>query len=285
MFEQTCYFGPANSLFGIVTQAETPRENAPAVLLITAGLLHHVGPYRLYVHIARQLASLGFTVMRFDLGGIGDSGVGANDIPVSERSNHEIGHAMDYIQSTYSIDSFVSMGLCSGADDTLKIAVNDDRVRGCLFLDGPGYRTSAYYVRHYLLHYPRRLLSLQKWTHLASRYIGKKPIIDSGEVDYRDFPTRDLAERQLQGLLTRGVKACFIYTGGVSDYYNHKGQFSAMFPSLQGASRLTSYYYPKMDHMAILQADREDIIHRVIAWVDQSFAPTNAPSSTSKNAA
>lgn len=286
MSEKTCYFGPDNTLFGIVTQTSKPRENAPAILLVTGGLLHHIGPYRLYVHIARKLADLGFTVMRIDLGGIGDSGHGASDIPVSERSNHELGHAMDYMQQSYSIDSFVSMGLCSGADDSLKIAVNDNRIRGCLFLDGPGYRTSAYYIRHFLLHYPRRLLSLQKWAHLASRRLGKNQSkTDPGKVDYRDFPTKELAERQIQGLLTRGVKACFIYTGGVSDYYNYAGQFKAMFPSLSGASGLESRYYPKMDHMAILQSDREEIIRAVLEWSDRSFTPQHAPTKTSTDAA
>lgn len=284
MSEKTCYFGPDNTLFGIVTRTTKPRKNAPAILLVTSGLLHHIGPYRLYVHLARKLANLGFTVMRIDLGGIGDSGHGANDFPVSERSNHEIGHAMDFLQNTYAIDEFVSMGLCSGADDSLKIAVNDDRISGCLFLDGPGFRTPAYYLRHYLLHYPRRLLSLQKWKHLASRHLGKSQSVDSGEVDFRDFPTQKLAERQLQGLLSRGIKACFIYTGGVSDYYNYAGQFKAMFPALKGVSGVESKYFPKMDHMAILQSDREHIINCVVEWIDRSFTNCSAIPSTSEDA-
>ncbi len=285
MAEQTCYFGPGNSLFGVLNKPKNPRKNAPAVLLITAGLLHHVGPYRLYVHIARELAMLGFTVLRFDLGGIGDSGPGARDISISERSNYEIGHAMDYLQEAHSINYFISMGLCSGADDTLKIAVNDNRIRGCLFLDGPGYRTSAFYLRHVLLHYPRRLLSIQKWSHLVSRYFSNKLSIDSGEIDYRNFPSRAVAETQIQGLVTRGVKSCFIYTGGVSDYYNYKGQFAKMFPSLKAGNGIEWHYFPRMDHMAILQSDREKIIDKVVNWMDQSFPSNNGSPSSSKDAA
>jgi len=73
MHEIACQFGPEERLFGIVSQPERPRIGAPAVLFLTAGLLHHVGPHRLYVQAARQLNTLGFTALRFDLGDVGDS--------------------------------------------------------------------------------------------------------------------------------------------------------------------------------------------------------------------
>jgi hypothetical protein len=57
--------------FGLLQAAQTP----PAVMfvLLNAGAVHRQGPFRLYVHLARRLAALGFSCVRFDQPGIGDS--------------------------------------------------------------------------------------------------------------------------------------------------------------------------------------------------------------------
>ena len=49
------------------------REGAPSIVLLNTGFEYHVGPHRLYVPLARDWAARGHLVLRFDLGGIGDS--------------------------------------------------------------------------------------------------------------------------------------------------------------------------------------------------------------------
>lgn len=61
-------------LFGIVTEAGQP-SSGPTVLLLNAGIINHVGPSRLWVDFARRWARDGVRVLRFDLSGLGDSGV------------------------------------------------------------------------------------------------------------------------------------------------------------------------------------------------------------------
>ncbi len=75
MKEEALRFGPNGSLIGIVTDPseEERGKNLPAFLLLNAGHLHRVGPNRHYVSIARKLSAMGFTVLRFDFSGIGDS--------------------------------------------------------------------------------------------------------------------------------------------------------------------------------------------------------------------
>ena len=83
MNEQALSLGPNHSIVGILTSP--PRGVARkgiAVLLLNAGLIHHVGPNRLYVRLARVLASMGFSTVRFDFSGIGDSCIRVDNMPV-----------------------------------------------------------------------------------------------------------------------------------------------------------------------------------------------------------
>jgi alpha/beta superfamily hydrolase len=76
MNEEAVHFGSLGSLIGIVTSAaRRNNEDKPGVVLLNPGIVHRVGPGRIYVKIARALAEQGFTVLRFDFSGIGDSSV------------------------------------------------------------------------------------------------------------------------------------------------------------------------------------------------------------------
>jgi len=66
--------GSAPRLFGILTEPEG-APLGPTVLLLNAGLIHHIGPARLWVSLARRFAAAGMRCLRFDLSGLGDSPV------------------------------------------------------------------------------------------------------------------------------------------------------------------------------------------------------------------
>ena len=90
----------AGRLSGIVTLREdlavedhskgTHAGTRPALILVSAGLLSKAGPYRLYATLARKLAKEGFLVLRFDLGGIGDSQSAPGSAPLRVRTEEEI---------------------------------------------------------------------------------------------------------------------------------------------------------------------------------------------------
>ena len=61
-----------NPVFGILTQPEAAQHSV-CVLMLNAGMLHRVGPYRLYVNLAKQLAHRGFYSSRIDQNGKGDT--------------------------------------------------------------------------------------------------------------------------------------------------------------------------------------------------------------------
>ena len=72
MKEKAYRFGKDDCLTGIVAAPDNyPKTDIkPAVVLLNAGILHRVGPYRLHVDLARKLVSMNFTVLRFDLSGM-----------------------------------------------------------------------------------------------------------------------------------------------------------------------------------------------------------------------
>ena len=88
--------------------------------------------------------------MRFDFSGIGDSTIVNGDMLETERVIKDTHDAMSYMAESYNLSDFVLCGNCTGADIAHRVAVNDSRVSGSVFLDGYRYRTWKYYYRWYI---------------------------------------------------------------------------------------------------------------------------------------
>src|ERR1700737_655956 len=74
--EEPLQFGEGGRLFGILSLPSVPlrtSQELPVFVFLTAGMTHRVGPHRLHVALCRELARLGFTSLRVDLAGTGDS--------------------------------------------------------------------------------------------------------------------------------------------------------------------------------------------------------------------
>lgn len=120
--ERACAFGRDGHLFGVTTRnAATPAGGADApapVILINAGTVHHVGPNRIYVAIARHLAAIGHPCLRFDVEGVGDSVrrvPGRENHPYPENAITDVRAAIEYLRWEHGAQRFILMGLCSGA--------------------------------------------------------------------------------------------------------------------------------------------------------------------------
>jgi dienelactone hydrolase len=109
----------------------TPAGRSPArqatVVLPNTGSIAHIGPGRLYVALARYWASLGFTVVRVDLGHAGDS---IHVDPSTENNPHalarrqELRDVLDWVRRWTGNDYLISGGICSGAFLSLHLAIN-----------------------------------------------------------------------------------------------------------------------------------------------------------------
>jgi len=266
--EQAILFGKYNHLVGVTNIVTSDSVNAvatrTAMIMITAGMLHNVGPFRLYVDIANNLARHGVSSLRFDLSGIGDSlGVGASGKPI-DRAASEASEAMNYLTEHYGIEDFIVFGLCSGADDSIQTALHDKRVKGVINLDGLGYKTLQFKLRH-------ALLKLRKLFYL-SKLISKIKTLSRAELapsslamgnDIREYPeTPEQGGQQIQQLVDRNIQLHFIYTGG-TDYYNYAKQLYDMLPYVNWKGTESTRYFPHMDHVILLCEDRQEMVAEI----------------------
>jgi pimeloyl-ACP methyl ester carboxylesterase len=126
-------FGEAQRTFGILTKPDSPAQRShPAVFFLNVGANHHIGPHRLWVDLARELAALDYAAFRFDAPGLGDSLVtpGRENRIYSDDFVRDVRRAMDVLGERYGIDRFVLVGLCSGAYLSFRTAIEDPRVAG-----------------------------------------------------------------------------------------------------------------------------------------------------------
>ena len=68
----------------------------PTVVMLNSGKLDHLGPGRLWVHLARSWARVGVAVLRVDLSGLGDS-------PVQEGREPDVVYSPDALDDIADI--------------------------------------------------------------------------------------------------------------------------------------------------------------------------------------
>lgn len=271
--ERALKLGRSAPLVGILSEPppETASDARPCVLLLNSGILHRVGACRLHVRLARRLASEGCVVVRFDFSGIGDSDVRRDGLSYEENSVVELRETMDQLGRTRGLESFVPMGLCSGADMALEVAKVDERVRGLGLIDLWAYRTPGYYLRHY----GPKLFDLGTWRHAIQVRLDERragaPDAPGEDLDLptyvREFPPRAAARRDLAALAARRVRLCCIFSGGQPDHYNHQGQMRAAFRSVDFGDLLDERYIPGSDHIFTNLAHQRLVIDSISEWL------------------
>ena len=250
-------FGPG--LVGILHRPPSALSPPAAVILMNAGLVHRIGPFRGYVTLARELAARGFAVLRFDQGGLGDSEV--SKLGSLERRRVEITAAMDLLASEADSELFVLGGICSGADDAFLLAGLEPRISGLILLDGLAYRTPGFWWRHLR----SKLRVRGRWHRLLRQHWW--PATDV----YREHPPQAEAVQQLQRLLERDVRLLFVYTGGSNHYFNHPGQLRACLGDAAAAPQVTVELWRDCDHTFYLRHDRQRLQQRLVSWMHSEF--------------
>ena len=152
MKEEVFLFGENKILVGILTEpAERIKYNdLPAIIFLTSGIIHRIGPNRQSVRIARDLAEMGFICFRFDFSGIGDSLSTSNSdrLHLLDKWVRDTQEAIDFLAMKRGIKQIILAGDCSGAFMSIKAASNDPRVVGAILIGLPGERIpKRYFLR------------------------------------------------------------------------------------------------------------------------------------------
>lgn len=287
MIERAVTIGDRPGLVAIVSDPDDDNaRHRPAFIMLNAGLIHRVGPNRLHVRLARALAAAGFTAMRVDLSGRGDSDPRRDELSFRASGIVETQAAMSYLETTRGLSRFVLFGICSGAATAGDTAYLDPRVAGAVIVEGPSFATRRFYLRYYA----KRLLRGETWmnTWRGTNGIGRRlrgslglraanPVDSMAEVGAAPAPQPPALAAALQQMADRGVEQLAIYSGSTKEY-NYEGQLHDAFRTVDFRGRLEESYFPDADHTFTRLAHQQQLIDRVLTWM-QRFATAVPPES------
>jgi alpha-beta hydrolase superfamily lysophospholipase len=294
-------FGPAGSLFGVLAE---PPDNGSAVrrntaiLFLNVGHNYRIGPNRLYVHMARELAACGFRTLRFDLSGIGDSpgtsGPREGNYYV-KGSDVDVSAAIDRLQAE-GCTRFWLMGVCSGSFVAFQAALADPRVNGQVLMNSRllewqegadenmwqasmqrHYKSTAFYRRELMRpQVYRRLLRGEVDVNGIARRVGT--VIEArlkravGRLLHRE-PGEESVLSQARRITARGVDTMLVMAADddgrdyIEYHFGHQGSLMAGDPNFR------MIVVEGCDHTFSSRAGQQVLIDTVRRHLQQKIAP------------
>ncbi len=262
-----------NQLVGVYTESEILSSKRPTILFLNSGLLPHVGPYRLYVKLARKFAKMGFNCFRFDLSGIGDSEKHKDSRLYQVQHQSDITDVIDYLQKERKDEQFIVLGICTGADNAHQTMVRDDRVVGAVSIDGYTYPTIRYYFNHLM----PKLFSVSSWITLIklaikrrkeAAQVNSRATLDRIDMSWNN-PPKHQVEDDYRSFLNKNKSLLAVYTA--SWPYNYKNQLADVFPRLNFGTNLQTAYLEDAEHIFPLAEDRANLSKTIVDWLEERF--------------
>lgn len=286
MRERVQLFGKPSSLVGVISEpSQVDARERPAVILLNAGVIHRVGPNRLYVQIARAVAEAGFLALRLDGSGRGDSDVRPSTASFAEGDVKEIQDVMTYLAASRGVGTFVLMGICSGAALAFSIACADRRVAGIVGIEPYIYPTLGFHMRYYA----RRIFRAASWwnTLTGRNALGRRllggwrsaggPLVDAemagATVGPQTVP-RETVVQALRDLIARNLRLCMLFSGGGAGgvgVCNYRGQFVAAFPGVDFKDCLRVELIRDADHTFTLLSNQRRLLKTIREWMTATF--------------
>lgn len=152
--------------FGILHLPSGRAQYAGFLVMVVGGPQNRVGSHRSFTLVARDLASKGIPVFRFDYAGLGDS---EGDWRGFSYAGPSIKGAIDFLHAEFpSLKATVLWSLCDGSAACALYAHGDRRVSG-MILSNPYVHSAQGQAKAFLKqYYLRRLLDKTFWAKLLS---------------------------------------------------------------------------------------------------------------------
>lgn len=282
--EQVLRFGKSKSLVGILSDPPSgAAAELPAFVLLNAGLVHRVGPHRMFVQMARNLAAMGFVVLRFDHSGIGDSKVREDNLPFEQSAISETQEAMNCLSSLRGSKRFVLVGLCSGTFTSFRTARSDTRVVGAVLLnallESPETINAAAiadaFSRKTARGYWRSKIFLsQSWLKIITGKASYRQIFGVLYLRLRspfirrrsnNYGPKQVAA-DLRSLIDRGVKLFFVYSEGTSVLEYFRLTLADEIRRMAASDRLRVEIMQETDHTFTLLRHQARLFKLVSSW-------------------
>lgn len=230
MIETPLVVPAAQTLFGILTQPDERPVHRIAVLILNAGVLHHVGPNRIHVLLARRLAEAGIPSFRFDLAGQGDSDNRSDGADYDTGATSDVRAVMDRLARDEGYERYVLTGICSGADHSVRILATEERVIGAVAIEFLTFLSQRYEIARQL----RGLSSSGSWSRMFRGRVelGKKlkalvravvpePPVSADTTVWR-MPPREDVLRWLRSAERRDARICLFYSRDEPGYHQYR---------------------------------------------------------------
>ena len=288
MHEISVAFGPDKGLIGTLTLPAAAGQEAPAplaMILFNAGVVHRIGPHRINVKLARELALHGLPTMRFDLHGMGDSLGATGKLSYEQQVVSDLCAAMDTLQDVTGVRHFAVLGFCSGALPSYWVAQHDARVRHIILYDAfalqtPKSRRRLFVTR--LIKHCRDPVAIVSWLRRSARILPRmlKTRLPRGSVEsapsFADAPSNIQMSKGFMQLAQRGVHVSLLQSGADFSNVNYASQIAECF-GFGGAAttNLRTGWLASIDHIMTSTSAQRDFANWICADVlaDEHAAP------------
>ena len=292
MHEEAIVFGSGVRLVGVVTTASESNSEAAGtgIIFLNAGLVHRVGPNRLYVNLARALAAQGFTSLRFDHSGIGDSPAADDDRPFGSRFVDEAQQAIDWLAAHRTCRRFVCVGLCSGTLTAFNLAKTDNRVSGLVLLTAllqdpatvpPDVVAEASNRRVARSYTTAKVLDQSTWRKVLTGQANYANAVRTGVRLLRSRaqsrpvdPDVDRVATELRALVERRVKVAFIFAEPTTVLEYFRMTLDPLLGELQRSGQLVVHIIKRADHTFSRLRDQNRVLELVTTWLGGESAKT-----------
>ncbi|MCO4098123.1 serine aminopeptidase domain-containing protein [Gemmatimonas sp.] len=265
-------FGTHGALFGVLAKpvAVVPTR---ALILVNAGANHHIGNGRMYVQMARRLASEGWVVLRVDVSGIGESaphpGCPENEV-YTAKAVDDLRDAVHFLRHTRGLAQVQGAGLCSGGYNVFRAAAAGVPLDGIVVVNPLTFRWHeemslkypAYVMAQSAAQYRDSIRHWSKWVKLLRggvdlRHAGEviaDRLRDRGGRLVRDtrraigVPVADDLGTELLGIVERGVPVRFVFSEGDPGEALLRNDAGRAFTQLHDTGRVRLAHLPGCDH-------------------------------------
>jgi len=288
MKEHALKFGTNGSLIGILTEDDPIDSSSNAnkglvALLFNAGLIHHVGPNRIYVKLARRLAGMDIRTLRFDFSGIGDSGPRTDKLPANDSMLDDARQAMDELERNWGAKAFICIGLCAGAAAAAQVGLADDRVKKLIMIN-PMLPVSpqANLLHHSNYYYTSALFNPRSWfklISLRSNYLSILKVIHMKiKVKFRPHSMREDEQSEVLASLrhffhhmkVEGKQLLMLFSEDDIGEQYLQAIVGNEYNILKQSGQMKTKKLVGADHLVAPLSCQQDLIESVTDWLNES---------------
>jgi hypothetical protein len=191
---------------------------------------------------------------------------------------------MDVLDSRLGRLPVVLAGLCSGADNAIRLTPREPRVIGMVLLDPYCFPDDGFEIREAVRKYtnPVRYAVWLKRGFNALTTSREKKDKDDKAVDYlaiRDLPTREQLREAFVSIRERKGRALSVFTQYARRYYNQAGQLDRALDVEGYRQCCTELFWPQAEHTFPLELHRRRLVEEITTWAGGYIRPRSSAGS------